>query len=51
MAKSYIESKYYIDPDAYDSSELMVIENVVSGHKDIAALFWGNKLGTGVFCF
>jgi len=26
----------------------MVVENVVSGHKDIVALFWENKLGVDV---
>jgi len=43
-----LESKYYTDPDACDLSELMVVENVVSGRKDIVALFWENKLGVDV---
>jgi hypothetical protein len=43
-----LESKYYIDPDACDLSELMVVENVISGCKDIVALFWKNKLGIDV---
>ena|SRR5271168_3087415 len=43
-----LESKYYVDPDACDFSELMVVENVVSGRKDIIALFWENKLGVDV---
>ena len=43
-----LESKYYTDPDACDLSELMVVENVVSGCKDIVALFWENKLGVDV---
>ncbi|KAF8797789.1 hypothetical protein BYT27DRAFT_7203982 [Phlegmacium glaucopus] len=43
-----LETKYYADPDACDLSELMVVENVVSGHKDIVALFWENKLGVDV---
>jgi hypothetical protein len=44
----WLESKYYQDPDACDLSELMVVENVVSGRKDIVALFWENKLGVDV---
>ena len=36
------------DPDACDLSELMVVENVVSGRKDIVTLFWENKLGVDV---
>jgi len=44
----YLESKYYVDPDACDLSELMVVENVVSGRKDIVALFWENKLGIDI---
>ena len=43
-----LESKYYTDPNACDLSALMVAENVVSGRKDIAALFWENKLGVDV---
>ncbi|KAF8816776.1 hypothetical protein BYT27DRAFT_6377119 [Phlegmacium glaucopus] len=43
-----LESKYYANPDACDLSELMVIQNVVSGRKDIIALFWENKLGIDV---
>ena len=43
-----LESKYYTDPDACDLSELMVAENVVSGRKDIVALFRENKLGVDV---
>jgi hypothetical protein len=46
----WLESKYYRDPDACDLSELMVVENVVSGRKDrdIVTLFWENKLGVDV---
>lgn len=44
----WLESKYYQDPDACDLSELMVVENVISGRKDIVALFWENKLGVDV---
>ncbi|KIL55951.1 hypothetical protein M378DRAFT_53709, partial [Amanita muscaria Koide BX008] len=40
--------KYYQDPDACDLSELMVVENIVSGRKDIVTLFWENKLGVDV---
>jgi len=43
-----LESKYYVDPDTCDLSELMVVENVVSGHEDVVALFWENKLGVDV---
>ena len=43
-----LESKYYTDPDACDLSEFMVVENVVSGCKDIVALFRENKLGVDV---
>ncbi|KAF8816775.1 hypothetical protein BYT27DRAFT_7181214 [Phlegmacium glaucopus] len=43
-----LESKYYVNPDACDLSELMVIQNIVSGRKDIVALFWENKLGIDV---
>ncbi|KAF8816780.1 hypothetical protein BYT27DRAFT_7181235, partial [Phlegmacium glaucopus] len=43
-----LESKYYANPDACDLSELMVVQNVVSGRKDIVALFWENKLGIDV---
>ena len=43
-----LESKYYQDPDSCDLSELMVIENVVSGRKDIVTLFWENNLGIDV---
>ena len=46
--ESELESRYYVDPDACDLSELMVVENVVSGHKDIIALFWENKLGIDI---
>ncbi|KAM6489284.1 hypothetical protein JOM56_015185, partial [Amanita muscaria] len=31
-----------------DLSELMVVENIVSGLKDIVTLFWENKLGIDV---
>ena len=41
-------NKYYADPDGCDLSELMVVENVVSGRKDIITLFWENKLGVDV---
>ena len=44
----WLESTYYQDPDACDLSELMVVENVVSGRKDIVTLFWENKLGVDV---
>ncbi|KAF8529603.1 hypothetical protein BU17DRAFT_60386 [Hysterangium stoloniferum] len=44
----WLESKYYQDPDACDLSDLMVVENVVSGRKDIVTLFWENKLGVDV---
>ena len=44
----WLESKYYQDPDACDLSELMVVENIVSGRKDIVTLFWENKLGIDV---
>ena len=44
----FMENKYYRDPDACDLSELMVIENVVSGREDIVTLFWENKLGVDV---
>jgi hypothetical protein len=44
----YLENKYYEDPDGCDLSELMVVENVVSGRKDIITLFWENKLGVDV---
>jgi hypothetical protein len=44
----YLETKYYRDPDGCDLSELMVVENVVSGRKDIITLFWENKLGVDV---
>ena len=43
-----LESKYYVDPDACDLSELTVVTNVVSGRKDIVDLFWENKLGVDV---
>jgi hypothetical protein len=43
-----LESKYYQDPDACDLSELIVVENIVSGRKDIVTLFWENKLGVDV---
>ncbi|KAF8522970.1 hypothetical protein BU17DRAFT_86573 [Hysterangium stoloniferum] len=44
----WLENKYYQDPDACDLSDLMVVENVVSGRKDIVTLFWKNKLGVDV---
>jgi len=44
----WLENNYYQDPDACDLSELMVVENVVSGRKDIITLFWENKLGVDV---
>jgi len=44
----WLMNKYYQDTDACDMSELMVIENVVSGRKDIITLFWENKLGVDV---
>jgi hypothetical protein len=43
-----LESKYYQDPDVCDLSELIVVENIISGRKDIVALFWENKLGVDV---
>ena len=36
------------DPDARNLSELMMVTNVVSGHKNVIALFWENKLGVDV---
>ena len=45
---SELESRYYQDPNACDVSELTVVENVVSGRKDIVTLFWENKLGVDV---
>jgi hypothetical protein len=44
----FLENKYYADPDGCNLSELMVVENVVSGRKDIITLFWENKLGVDV---
>ena len=44
----WLESKYYQNPEACDLSELMVVENIVSGRKDIVTLFWENKLGVDV---
>lgn len=44
----YLENKYYDDPDSCDLSELMVVPNIISGRKDIVALFWENKLGVDV---
>ena len=43
-----VEDQYYHDPDGCDLSEFMVVENVVSGRKDIVTLFWENKLGVDV---
>jgi hypothetical protein len=43
-----LESKYYQDPDSCDLSELMVLENIVTGRKDVVTLFWENKLGIDV---
>ncbi|KAF8524082.1 hypothetical protein BU17DRAFT_85143 [Hysterangium stoloniferum] len=44
----WLESKSYQNPNACDLSDLMVVENVVSGRKDIITLFWENKLGVDV---
>jgi len=44
----WLESKYYQDPDACDLSDMMVVENVISGRKGIVTLFWENKLGVDV---
>ena len=44
----WLERTYHDDPDACDLSDLMVVENVISGCKDIIALFWENKLGVDV---
>ncbi|KAF8530517.1 hypothetical protein BU17DRAFT_79301 [Hysterangium stoloniferum] len=44
----WLENKYYQNPDACDLSDLMVVDNVVSGRKDIVTLFWENKLGVDV---
>ena len=44
----WLEATYFESPDACDLSELMAAENVVSGRKDIVALFWENKLGVDV---
>ena len=43
-----LEARYYRDPEACDLSELMVVANVISGLKDIVALFWENKLSIDV---
>lgn len=48
LSNEELEREYYEDPDACDLSELMVIENVISGRKDIMTLFWENKLGVDV---
>ncbi|EKM77133.1 hypothetical protein AGABI1DRAFT_108282 [Agaricus bisporus var. burnettii JB137-S8] len=40
--------RYFAKPETCDLSELMVIENVICGRKDIIALFWENKLGVDV---
>ena len=45
---TWLERKYYDDPDSCDLSELMVVTNVISGRKDIVRLFWENKLGVDV---
>ena len=39
--------KLLLDRDL-DACELMVVTDVVSGRKDVIALFWENKLGVGV---
>lgn len=44
----WLVNTYVADPDAIDFSELMVITNVLSGCKDVTALFWENKLGVDV---
>ena len=44
----WLINKYYQDADACDLSEFMVVENVISGRKDIVTLFWENKLGVDV---
>jgi hypothetical protein len=44
----WLEYMYQDDPDACDLSEFMVAENVVSGLKDIIALFCDNKIGIDV---
>jgi len=44
----WLESKYYQDPNGCDLSELLVVENVVSGLKDFVTLFRENKLGVDV---
>ena len=43
-----MERTYHKDPDACDVSDLMVVENVISGRKDIIALSFANKLGVDV---
>ena len=48
FSDQFLETKYYVDPDGCDLSELMVVENVVSGREDIITLFWENKLGVDV---
>jgi hypothetical protein len=46
----WLETKYRQNPDAV-LSKFIVITNVVSGRKDIVALFWENKLGVDVDVF
>jgi len=43
-----LERQYHDDPDTCDFSELTVINNVVSGRKDVITLFWENMLGVDV---
>jgi hypothetical protein len=43
-----IERTYHDNPDECDLSELMVVENIVSGRKDLVPLFRENKLGVDV---
>ena len=43
-----LERTYQDDPDACDLSDLMVVKNIISGCKDIIALFFANKLGVDV---
>jgi hypothetical protein len=51
----FLENKYHTDPDACDLSAFTVVTNVISGCKNLVALFWQNKLGVdvdvGIQCF
>jgi adenine deaminase len=45
---TWLANEYRENPDAIDLSEFMAVPNVISGHKDVVALFWDNKLGVDV---